>query len=64
VLTFTKYCLSMADMAMEGRWEGKGVAGERCAQEYTASTGSSLPLSPRRICSSLIPSPPLISPST
>ncbi|KAI3427160.1 hypothetical protein D9Q98_007097 [Chlorella vulgaris] len=26
VLTFIKYCLSMADMAMEGRWEGKGVA--------------------------------------
>ncbi|KAL4430055.1 hypothetical protein ABPG77_004425 [Micractinium sp. CCAP 211/92] len=26
VMTFTKYCLSMADMAMEGRWEGKGVA--------------------------------------
>ncbi|KAL4443990.1 hypothetical protein ABPG75_011727 [Micractinium tetrahymenae] len=26
VLTFVKYCLSMADLAMEGRWEGKGVA--------------------------------------
>lgn len=26
VTTFVKYVLSMVDMAMEGRWEGKGVA--------------------------------------
>ncbi|KAI7844771.1 hypothetical protein COHA_001652 [Chlorella ohadii] len=26
VLTFIKYCLSMVDIAMEGRWVGKGVA--------------------------------------
>jgi hypothetical protein len=41
VLTFIKYCLSMADMAMEGRWEGKGVAGApACASATCACAGA------------------------